>query len=381
MAAEAPETQPSNADDALSTTKDHQMNDSQPQSNSNNSDNQSTDDNDKTSSIEETKTNTSNNTVPDKEKSDLERKKELKFKFFLQARFKMVRLMYIQKKMEEDPIPSELEAGLYLGSIGAAYNEKWLTENKITHILCVADSIDSKFADKITYKVIKIRDIPSEDLSAHFEECYKFIRSGLEYKYNNDKDSGKVLIHCFAGISRSVTVSAAYFCRHYNMKAVQALKLIKSKRTQANPNAGFIIQLIKWQHGLDKNSNNKNSNNNSTNNDNNSGNVDSDNQGDGLNSDINENKNTNQDINEKENVHDDDNENEKKNANGDESNIDESKTDDNDQETKNELSQAMLLMSSNSDTTQNENGKVESKDNDGQDVNTAHASYASMSNG
>ena len=46
-------------------------------------------------------------------------------------------------------------------------------------------------------------DIPSEPLHRHFDRCLKFIARAL-------LDGGRVLVHCFAGKSRSSTVAAAY---------------------------------------------------------------------------------------------------------------------------------------------------------------------------
>eukprot|EP00483_Globobulimina_turgida_P001567 UN01569 len=48
-------------------------------------------------------------------------------------------------------------------------------------------------------------------------------------------------------MSRSVTVVSAYLMQKKRMYAVPALKFVKQKRSIANPNAGFIVQLIKYQ--------------------------------------------------------------------------------------------------------------------------------------
>jgi len=58
------------------------------------------------------------------------------------------------------------------------------------------------------------------------------------------------LVHCFAGMSRSVTIVSAYLMKKYSMGAIEALKYVLSKREQSNPNAGFILQLIKYQQIL-----------------------------------------------------------------------------------------------------------------------------------
>lgn len=40
----------------------------------------------------------------------------------------------------------------------------------------------------------------------------------------------KVLAHCIAGVSRSVSMVLAYFIKHHGMEYEEAYRLIKSKR-------------------------------------------------------------------------------------------------------------------------------------------------------
>jgi len=121
----------------------------------------------------------------------------------------------------------------------------WLKSNCISHILCVAGGIDAYYPKHFTYKVIEIDDAPNVDISAHFQACSAFIDDAL-----NKNKTNKVLVHCFAGMSRSVTVVSAYLMQTMQMMAVPVLKMVKSKRTVANPNAGFLVQLIKYQKVL-----------------------------------------------------------------------------------------------------------------------------------
>lgn len=76
---------------------------------------------------------------------------------------------------------------------------------------------------------------------------------------------GSVLIHCQAGISRSVAVSGsvasgegtyhgmqiatAYLMRTRQMTSTDALQLIQSRRPQADPNPGFMHQLELYESG------------------------------------------------------------------------------------------------------------------------------------
>lgn len=59
-------------------------------------------------------------------------------------------------------------------------------------------------------------------------------------------ERGVVLIHCFAGISRSVTLLAAYLMWAYFLTPVDALARIREVRAAATPNDGFWEKLHAW---------------------------------------------------------------------------------------------------------------------------------------
>ncbi|MFS7974408.1 putative phosphoric monoester hydrolase [Helianthus anomalus] len=52
----------------------------------------------------------------------------------------------------KDDIPSQIEEGLYLGSVEAANNKTLLKSLNITHILTVASSVPPAYPNDFTYK-------------------------------------------------------------------------------------------------------------------------------------------------------------------------------------------------------------------------------------
>ncbi|KAK1278823.1 Dual specificity protein phosphatase 1 [Acorus gramineus] len=91
-------------------------------------------------------------------------------------------------------------SGLFLGSVGVAYNKDALRNLNVTHILIVAKSLEPAFPNDFIYKKIDVLDSPDEKLEVHFDECFHFIdeaRTG----------GGGVLVHCFAGRSRSFSTT------------------------------------------------------------------------------------------------------------------------------------------------------------------------------
>ncbi|XP_057956801.1 dual specificity protein phosphatase 1 isoform X2 [Malania oleifera] len=146
------------------------------------------------------------------------------------------RAMYATRYIREDNIPCKIEEGLFLGSVGAANNKNALKSLNITHILTVASSIAPAYPNDFTYKTIKVYDREDTDLMQYFEECFNFIDEAKRL-------GGGVLVHCFVGRSRSVTIVIAYLMKKHGMNLSQALEYVKSRRPQADPNAGFISQL------------------------------------------------------------------------------------------------------------------------------------------
>ena len=63
----------------------------------------------------------------------------------------------------------------------------------------------------------------------------KFIKDNLV--------NGHVFVHCMAGISRSVTIVAAFLMELLQISADEAVAHIKMYRKQAMPNSGFMEQL------------------------------------------------------------------------------------------------------------------------------------------
>jgi dual specificity MAP kinase phosphatase len=61
---------------------------------------------------------------------------------------------------------------------------------------------------------------------------------------------GKVLVHCFAGASRSAAITIAYFLQSFNMTLDQAYNAIRDKRPCISPNLNFMGQLQKFEESL-----------------------------------------------------------------------------------------------------------------------------------
>lgn len=72
-----------------------------------------------------------------------------------------------------------------------------------------------------------------------------------------DEARGKncgVLVHCLAGISRSVTVTVAYLMQKLNLSMNDAYDIVKMKKSNISPNFNFMGQLLDFERTLGLNS-------------------------------------------------------------------------------------------------------------------------------
>jgi len=153
------------------------------------------------------------------------------------------RAMYATRCVRDDNVPCQIEEGLYLGSVGAANNKSELKRLNITHILTVANSLPPTHPNDFVYKIINIPDREDVNIENYFDECFAFIDEAKRM-------GGGVLVHCFVGKSRSVTVVVAYLMKKHGMSMSEALKHAKSKRPIASPNSGFMLQLQNFEKSL-----------------------------------------------------------------------------------------------------------------------------------
>lgn len=129
---------------------------------------------------------------------------------------------------------SEICHNLFIGSFEDALSSKFMTERPTAVLNVSRDLMRSPYA--VEYLQLPVNDNPNENISVYFNKAISFIESAL-------KRNMRVLVHCFAGISRSATVVIAYLMKKCNMTFNEAYKFVKARRNIINPNMGFVYQL------------------------------------------------------------------------------------------------------------------------------------------
>jgi atypical dual specificity phosphatase len=149
-----------------------------------------------------------------------------------------------------DDTINEIIPGLFVGDFYAATDWATLCRYRIQAVVNATWSGACPFGykkGKIKYLRLRMKDDEKTILAPFIAKCNKFIhRQRTALKKN-------VLIHCSAGISRSVSLAIAYIllldphhALHYPFKFESyrdALLYVQSKRACARPNQSFARQL------------------------------------------------------------------------------------------------------------------------------------------
>lgn len=134
---------------------------------------------------------------------------------------------------------------IYLGGDSGANNFAMISQLGITHILNVSDNIPNYYEDsrEITYMRVPIADCGSVILKDYFPAVFAFINNALE-------TGGRILVHCFAGKSRSASFVIAYLMKYQTMSFKHAFAHVQMHRAVVEPNLGFELQLYAFEKTL-----------------------------------------------------------------------------------------------------------------------------------
>jgi hypothetical protein len=114
----------------------------------------------------------------------------------------------------------------------------------------MAAGIRPLYKKEFKYKIVNIMDLPSQNIISHFDKAIEFINKAVT-------GGGRVLVHCFAGVSRSASTVIAYFMATRKMTFAEAFNYVKKKRPIIFPNFGFQKQLVEYEALLQERSKKK----------------------------------------------------------------------------------------------------------------------------
>ena len=135
---------------------------------------------------------------------------------------------------------SQITDNIYLSNIiGAHYIIH--DNSNILNISCVINctkTIPNYFEkNNITYMRVPVDDTTMQNIEQYFDSTYNFIEKCIS-------ENKKILIHCYAGVSRSATILIAYLIRKNKWSLDNTIAFVKSKRSIIHPNQDFYKALV-----------------------------------------------------------------------------------------------------------------------------------------
>lgn len=141
--------------------------------------------------------------------------------------------------------PVRILPHLYLGNDETAKNLNTLKRSNIRYVINVTPNLPNYFADEpdFHYLRIPVDDSCSPNLAQFFPEAISFIEKARA-------EHSHVLVHCWAGISRSVTVCLAYLMYALHSTLEDAFDLLLKQNGTIAPNFHFMETLTCWEREL-----------------------------------------------------------------------------------------------------------------------------------
>uniref|UniRef100_A0A0G4IBJ1 protein-tyrosine-phosphatase n=1 Tax=Chromera velia CCMP2878 TaxID=1169474 RepID=A0A0G4IBJ1_9ALVE len=147
---------------------------------------------------------------------------------------------------------SPVVPGVFLSNVFAATSLETTRKFGITRVLVAGTELGSVAerhrevfgASNVLW--IDVLDRPEAKILPHFKAAVEFLDAGVK------SESGGTLVHCMAGVSRSVCLVVAYLMKKKKWSARKAVLFVQKKRPVAGPNLGFMRQLKVYERELIK---------------------------------------------------------------------------------------------------------------------------------
>lgn len=134
----------------------------------------------------------------------------------------------------------QVRPGLYLGGAAAAAEPGCLRAAGIAAVLTV-DAEEPDFqAEGLRRLFVRALDEPETDLLSHLDRCVAFVGQARA-------EGRAVLVHCHAGVSRSVAVMTAFLMKTDQLTFEKAYENLQTMKPEAKMNEGFEWQLKLYQ--------------------------------------------------------------------------------------------------------------------------------------
>lgn len=151
---------------------------------------------------------------------------------------------------------TQILPGLWVGSLASVKNGNLLLKAGITHVItCLSYSEvaerNLEIPESIQWTIVPVEDEVTDTIFPHIETVVNTIgnvhreneRALVRDPKASISVSGRVLIHCMGGISRSPSLAAAYVIWRLRLRWVAAVAYVRERRPCADPNPRFLKDL------------------------------------------------------------------------------------------------------------------------------------------
>jgi predicted protein tyrosine phosphatase len=123
----------------------------------------------------------------------------------------------------------EIEPGLWIGSTMDARDTDFMARNDIRLIVNATDKVP-RFVENPGIEFVRV---PVRDIRADDRAMLAGLPKAVEALQRHRRRGHAVLVHCFAGVSRSATVCAAYMmAENPGMRVDDAIAAIRAKKPE-----------------------------------------------------------------------------------------------------------------------------------------------------
>ena len=137
--------------------------------------------------------------------------------------------------------PDRVLDNMYIGSLRSAQTDAVYSALNIKFVVSCGKGMS------ILNKGVQRLELPVEDVEEQTIRPYFYA-----FKQFVDQSEGKgaVLVHCFAGRSRSATMVLSYLMSHSGMRLDTALEYLLRIRPSVHPNSTFMRELLSYDAEL-----------------------------------------------------------------------------------------------------------------------------------
>eukprot|EP00668_Euglena_longa_P031860 GGOE01041127.1.p1 GENE.GGOE01041127.1~~GGOE01041127.1.p1 ORF type:complete len:431 (-),score=96.46 GGOE01041127.1:580-1812(-) len=139
--------------------------------------------------------------------------------------------------------PDQILDFLFIGSLRTAQEQRVYDDLQINRVVTCGLGMSITLGEGMDQLLLALADTVDANLSGHLQK-------GIDYIADAKAKNEKVLVHCFAGLSRSASLVCAYLMRENRWTFEQSLDFVRAARPNVCPNEGFVKQLQSFEKQL-----------------------------------------------------------------------------------------------------------------------------------